>query len=157
MTRYSDNIYSGFQAITSALSSKSIVTLRKTYFVSAGAGVNITIPGQLPPGTQNVVADLFVVQQGAATTNDNIIMYTNGSASNGQKVFSYLAVGSAAVKLNAPVYVTSAAAFPQPPAFNASNGGEIPFKVVVSSVSTASYSLIISFNRADGNTLGTTQ
>lgn len=157
MTRYSDNIYSGYQAITSALSSRSMVSLRKTAFVSAGTGVNITVAGQFPPNTQNITANVFVVQQGAATTNDNITLWTNGSAANGQKVLQYLAIGSAAVLLTAPTYVTSAAAFPQPPSFNAQNGSEVPYKIIVSSVSTASYSIILNFNRADTNTLGTTQ
>lgn len=156
MTRYSDNIYSGYQAATSALSSKSIVALHKTYFVSAGTGVTATIPGTFPPGTENITANVFVTQQGAATTNDNIILYVNGSAANGQKVLSFLAIGSAAVRLNNPVFITSAAASPQPPATNVTNGGEIPFKIIVSSVSTASYKISIAFNRVDSNTLGVT-
>lgn len=155
MTRYSDNIYSGFQAPTSAQSSKSAVLLCKTYFVSAGTTVTSVIPGTFPPNTVNINAAVYVVQQGAATTSDNIILYTNGSASNGQKVLSFLAIGSAANVRSAPTsYITSAAAMPQPPATNQQNGGEIPFKFVVSSTSTASYQIHLTFNRLDTNTLG---
>lgn len=156
MTRYSDNIYSGYQGVVSAQTSKSAVALRKTYFVSAGAGANAIITGVFPPQTQNITSDVFVTQAGVATTNDNITLWTNGSAANGQKVLQYLAIGSAATRLNAPTYITSAAAFPQPPATNQTNGGEIPFKVIVSSVSTAAYSIVLTFNRADSNTLGVT-
>lgn len=158
MTRFSDNILSGRQAPTSAQSSKSQVTLRNAYFVSAGAGVNATLQGTLPAGAQNISSAVYVVQQGAATTNDNIIMYTNGSAANGQKVLSYLAVGSAATRLNAPVYITSAAAFPQPAAGLPAPyiQGEIPYKIIVSSVSTASYSIIIDFDRGNSTSLGIT-
>ena len=158
MTRFSDNIYSGFQAPTSAASSKSAVILRKSYFVSAGSAVTQVIAGTMPPNAQNITGAVYVVQAGAATTNDNIILYTNGSAANGQKVLSFLAIGSAANQRYAPTtYVTSAAASPQPPATNANNGGEIPFKFVVSSVSTASYKIILDFDRGDTNTLGNSQ
>lgn len=157
MTRYSDNIYSGFQGLTSAQSSKSAVLLGKTYFVSAGAAVTQVIAGTFPPNTVNINTGVYVIQAGAATTSDNIILYTNGSASNGQKVLSFLAIGSAANQRYAPTsYITSAAAQPQPPATNQTNGGEIPFKVVVSSTSTASYQIHITFNRLDTNTLGVT-
>lgn len=157
MTRFSDPIYSGFQAITSALSSKSTTVLRKSYFVSAGAGVNITVNGTMPPNVQNIAAAVYVVQQGAATTNDNIILYTNGSAANGQKILSFLAIGSAANARLAPTsYIASAAANPAPPSTNANNGGEIPFKIIVSSVSTASYKIVVDYDRGDSNTLSTT-
>jgi hypothetical protein len=157
MSRWSDNLYSGYQAISSALSSKSPVLLCKSYYVSGGAGVTVKIPGTFPPGTQNINATVYVVQQGAATTNDNITLYTNGSAANGQKVLQFLALGSAANVRAAPSsYIASAAAFPQPPATNQTNGGEIPFEIIVSSTSTAAYSVRIDFNRADTNTLGVT-
>lgn len=150
MTRYSDNIYSGFQAATSAASSLAAVSLTKTYFASAGAGANVTFTGTLPPQSQNLNAGVYVVQQGAATTNDNIVWWINGSAANGQRILSFTAIGSAANIRYAPTtYITSAAANPQPPATNQTNGGEIPFKVIVSSVSTAAYQIHLTFNRQD--------
>lgn len=157
MTRYSDNIYSGNQASTSAQSSKSAVLLCKTYFVSAGTGVTQVIPGTLPANTANINCAVYVVQAGGAATDDNIILYTNGSASNGQRVLSFLAIGSAANQRYAPTsYITSAAAQPQPPATNQTNGVEIPFKFIVSSTSTASYQVHLTFSRLDTNTLGVT-
>lgn len=157
MTRYSDNIYSGFDAAVSADASRSGVILRKSYFVSAGSAVNVIVSGTFPPNTQNVAASLYVVQAGAATTNDNIILYTNGNASTGTKILSFLAVGSAATFSTAPTVITSAAYQLIPPATNASNGGEIPFQIIVSSVSTASYKIVLSFDRGDtGGMAGTT-
>lgn len=156
MTRYSDNIYSGFESLTSALSSRSAVDLCKVYNVSAGANVNITVPGTFPPGTQGISCRAYVTQAGAATTNDNVNLYINGSAANGQKVLSFLAIGSAATSVLPTTFITSAAANPTPPATNQTNGGEIPFKLIVSSVSTAAYQFKITFNRADSNTLGQT-
>ena len=156
MTRFSDNILSGFQAVTSALSSKSQMIMRKTAFVSAGAGVNVIVAGTFPPGVQDLNAAVYTIQN-AATAHDTITMYINGSASNGTQVMQWTNLGSAANVRSAPTtYVTSAAAFPQPPATNASNGGEIPFKILVSSVATASYQIVIDFDRGNSTALGTT-
>jgi len=158
MTRFSDNILSGGQYLTSAQSSKSQAIFRKTAFVSAGAGINVTVQGTFPVGTQNISSVVYVVQQGAATTNDNIILWVNGSAANGTKILSFLAVGSAATRLNAPTYITSAAVSPPVPSgLPAPNiQGEIPFKIIVSSVSTASYSIMVDFDRGNSTSLGIT-
>lgn len=157
MTRFSDNIYSGYQGLTSAQSSKSAVQLCDAYNVSAGTSVNQTIQGVFPPASQCINAAVYVTQAGAATTNDNIVLWINGSAANGQRVLSFLAIGSAAnQRYNPTSYVASAAAAPQPPTINQVNGGEIPYKIIVSSVSTAAYTIFLQFNRGDTNTLGVT-
>lgn len=158
MTRYTDNILSGRDALTSADASKSQVGLKRTYFVSAGAGVNVTVSGVFPVGAQNVNAAVYVVQPGAATTNDNIILYANGNAATGSKLLSFLAIGSAANQRYAPTsYITSACVFIPPAAAGAATySGEVPFQVIVSSVSTASYSIEITFDRGNSTTLGST-
>lgn len=150
MTQFSDNIYSGFIGLTSAQSSVSPVLLGQTYFVSAGANANVTAVGVFPPGTQNINAGVYVTQAGAATTNDNIVLWVNGSAANGQRILSFTAIGSAATRLAPTSYVTSAAASPPVPT-GSNNGGDIPFKLITSSVSTAAYQVHITFNRADNN------
>lgn len=155
MTRYTDNILSGRDALVSADASKSQVVLRKSYFVSAGAGINVTVSGVFPSGVQNVNAAIYVVQQGAATTNDNIILYANGNAATGTKLLSFLAVGSAASRLAPTTYITSACAFP-PVVAGTGYAGEIPFQVIVSSVSTASYQIEINYDRGNSTSLGTT-
>lgn len=156
MTRYSDNILSGNAAIVSADASKSQVILRRTHFVSAGAGANVIVSGVFPIGTQSINAGVFVVQQGAATTNDNIILYANGNAATGTKLLSFLAIGSAAARLAPTTYVTSACAFPPVVANPNGFAGEIPYQVIVSSVSTASYFIEITFDRGNSTALGTT-
>lgn len=156
MTRYSDNILSGNNALVSADASKSQVVLRKSYFVSAGAGINAIVSGTFPVGVENINAAVWVVQQGAATTNDNIILYANGNAATGTKLLSFLAIGSAAVRLAPTSYVTSACVFPPVPTNSPGVSGEIPFQIIVSSVSTASYGIEVTFDRGNSSSLGTT-
>lgn len=157
MTRFTDNILSGNQALVSADASKSQVVLRKSYFVSAGSGVNAIVSGVFPIGTQDINAAVWVVQPGAATTNDNIILYANGNASTGTKLISFLAIGSAANRLAPTSYITSACVFP--PVVSNPNGiaGEIPFQIIVSSVSTASYQIELSFDRGNSTALNITE
>lgn len=158
MTRYTDNILSGRDALTSADASKAQVGLKKTYFVSAGAGVNAIVSGVFPVGAQNVNSAVYVVQNGAATTNDNITLYANGNAATGTKMLSYLAIGSAAnLRISPTSYVTSACVFiPSAPAGATTYAGEVPFQIIVSSVSTASYSIELTFDRGNTTALNTT-
>ena len=74
MTRYSDNIYSGFQALTSATSSKSAVSLRKGQYNLSGAGntTAVTRNGVFPPNTQNLKAELYITNAGSATVSNKI-------------------------------------------------------------------------------------
>jgi hypothetical protein len=79
MTRFSDNIKSGFQAATSANSSASVVVLRKVYnFAGAGAAAAVTRLGTFPPGAQNLTARLFVTQQASATVSNKITVSAGG-------------------------------------------------------------------------------
>lgn len=161
MTRYSDNIYSGFQAVTSALSSKSTVVLRKVYnFAGAGSVTAVTRNGVFPPGAQNLTARIFITQQASATVSDKITVSAGGT-----DLVTITAFGSAtgvAGDTKAGVatftYVASACAnIPVPASTN--NGGEIPFAVTflpVSADKTGTYQVELTFNRADSNTLGVT-
>lgn len=150
MTRFSDNIFSGRgQRGVNKLESASSMVMQQTAFVSAGAGVNVIVSGTFPTGVQNLRASVTVVQAGAATTNDNITVYVSG-ATSGTKLLSFLAIGSAANTVyTAPTYVTSACA-------SLSVTQEVPFQIVVSSVSTASYQIQLSFSRIYGPAGGTT-
>lgn len=149
MTQFSDNIYSGFLAATSAQASTSCVLLSQTYFASAGANVTVKFPGRFPPNTQNLNAAFYVTQAGAATANSNVNLWINGSAPNGQLVLGVSAIGSAQGRFAPTVYRASAAASPQPPSTGQTNGGEIPFKLIVSGVSTEAIQTHITFNRTD--------
>ena len=164
MTRYSDNIYSGFQATTSAASSKSPVTLRKIHRFSqpaAGGAVAQTLSGTLPPGVENLTATVFVLQQStSATTSDKITVSAGGTT-----LFTIDQIGSATGVAGSTTtsfarftYVASACAIPPVPS-GATNGGEIPYSVTylpVSASKSTDYKLVLHFNRADTNTLGIT-
>lgn len=162
MTRYSDNIYSGFQAPTSAASSKSAVVLRKVYnFAGAGNTTAVTRAGTFPPNTQNLKATLYVTQQGSATVSNKITV-----SAGGQDLITLTQFGSAngiasdtKVGFATFTYIASACANPPVPTTNQTNGGEIPFAVTfvpVSADKTGTYQIEISFSRADTNTLGVT-
>lgn len=161
MTRYSDNIYSGFQGITSASTSKSAVVLRKVYnFAGAGNVTAVTRSGTFPPGVQNLTGRIFITQQASATVSNKITV-----SAGGFDLFSITSFGSAtgvAGDTKAGVatftYIASACAAPPVPA-STNNGGEIPFSVTFAPVSadkTGTYQVELTFNRADSNTLGVT-
>lgn len=161
MTRYSDNIYSGFQGLTSAATSKSAVSLSKTYnFAGAGNTTAVTRNGTFPPGAQNLLATLYITQQGSATVSNKITVSAGGKdlltitsfgSANGVASFTTTSVATI-------TYIASAcASIPVPTGAN--NGGEVPFAVTfvpVSADKTGTYQLELSFNRADTNTLGVT-
>lgn len=161
MTRYSDNIYSGYQALTSATSSKSAVVLRKVYnFAGAGNTTAVTRNGVFPPGTQNLTARIFITQQGSATVSDKITV-----SAGGFDLVTITSFGSATgvagdtkTSVATFTYIASACANPPVPA-STNNNGEIPFAVTflpVSADKTGTYQLELTFNRADSNTLGIT-
>lgn len=164
MTRFNDNIYSGFQAPTSAASSKSTVVLRKTHgFTNPGGTTAVTQAGTFPPGTSNLRAELYIMNQGvSATASDKVTVSAGGVNLYAITGFgSATGIGSATTAGFATFAVTvSAVAVVAAPATNQTNGGEIPYAVtwVPSSAGrTAQYQLSLTFNRADTNTLGTTQ
>lgn len=161
MTRYSDNIYSGFQGLTSAQSSKSPVVLRKTYnFSGAGNTTAVTLSGTFPPNTQNLAAALYVTNAASATVSDKITVSAGGT-----NLIVIDQFGSAAGFANdtkatfARFTVTASACAVVPTPTSTSNGGDIPFSVTfvpVSADKVGTYQLQLSFSRSDTNTLGVT-
>lgn len=161
MTRYSDNIYSGFQAVTSATSSKSPVMLNRTHnFAGAGNGTAVTKSGVFPPGSQNLTATLYITNAASATVSDKITVSAGGftlvtitSFGSTAGVASYTTTGVATI-----TYIASAcASIPVPASTN--NGGDIPYSVTflpVSADKVGTYQLVLDFSRADSNTLGVT-
>lgn len=165
MTRFSDNILSGFQATTSAASSKSVVHLRKVHRFtqpSGGGATPVTLSGTFPPGVEAIIPTLFIMNQStSASTSDKITCSAGGT-----NLFTYTAIGSATgiigiatvAALGAVAIVASACAIPPVPS-GANNGGEIPYAVTflpASASKSTDYKLVINFNRADSNTLGIT-
>lgn len=157
MTRFSDNIYSGFQAATSAASSESPVLLRKSYnFVAAGGTAPITQTGTFPPNTQNLTATLYVTNAASATTSNKITVSAGGTNLITIDQFGS-ASGFASNTLTSFArftYVASACAIVPVPATNTTNGGEIPFAVTflpVSADKVGTYQFNLTFNRKDMN------
>lgn len=155
MTRFSDNILSGFEAATSAASSRSPVVLCKTYnFAAVGGTTPITQTGTLPPNVQNLTAGLFITQQASATTSNKITV-----SAGGNNLLTIDQFGSASGYANQTTtgvarftLVASACAAPPVPATNQTNGGEIPFAITflpVSADKTGTYQIVLTYNRMD--------
>lgn len=89
MTRYSDNIYSGFQAITSAASSRSPVVLTRTHRFTGGTSGTQT--GTFPPGTMNLDSKLFILLNASSTVSDKITVSAAGT-----NLLTWTSFGSAA-------------------------------------------------------------
>lgn len=80
MTIFGDNIYSGNQAVTSALSSRSAVQLSRTHNFSTTKGnAASTLTGVFPIGTQNLDVRLYITANGSATTSDKITVSAAGT------------------------------------------------------------------------------
>lgn len=149
MTRYSDNIYSGAQGLTSATSSKSAVGLTKTFRFSGGSGTRNFV---LPSGVQNLDAKCYILAQGSAATSDSITVSANGT-----NLITFSGMGSATgvvrqttAGLGTLTVVASACA-------NLNANAEVSAAITLASVDTAAdYQVQLFFNRADTNTLGVT-
>lgn len=130
MTLYNDNIFSGFNAVTSALSSRSAVALTKSYNFSAVGGSK-TLTGVFPPNVQNLTATLYVTQQGSANTTSKVTVSAGGT-----DLITIDQFGSATgiedfttTSFARFTYVASACQNPPAPATNQTNGGEVPFAI----------------------------
>lgn len=156
MTTFKDNIGSGNIAVTSALSNVSWVSLTKTFnFNAIGGTTAITRNGVFPPNTQNLSAELFIVQNASATVSNKITVSCGGT--NLLTIDQFGSAGGVIPGVTVTgvgryTVIASAAANPPAPATGQANGGEIPFAVTflpVSADKTGSYQLCLTFNRAD--------
>lgn len=154
MTSYKDNIYTGNIATTSALSSLSAASFRKTHkFTAIGGTAAITLTGVLPPNTENLSGYLFVVQNASATVSNKITV-----SAGGVNLFTIDQFGSAGGQSGGSLtsfcrftYIASACAVVPVPS-SANNGGEIPYAVTFAPVSadkTGIYQVHLTFNRTD--------
>lgn len=76
MTRFTDNIYSGNQAVTSAAASRSPVTLTRTHRFTGG--VSQTQTGTFPIGAMNLDSKLYILANASATVHDKITVSAAG-------------------------------------------------------------------------------
>lgn len=154
MTRFSDNILSGYQSITLAKSSESPVVLSKDFDFNATTG-STTISGVFPPGTRNLSAELFVTAQGSANSSNKITVSAGGTT-----LLTVSSFGSAngiacqtAAGFATFAYVASACADVPVPT-SSDNGGEVPFSVTFlkdAGDSTGRCRLALYFNRKDAS------
>lgn len=159
MTRFSDNIYSGREGVTSALSSQSPVMLCRVHtFTNVGAAVGSTQTGTLPAHSENIVPRVFITTAGSATVSDKITvsaagldMVTFTSFGSSQGILDRTTTALGAVVVNA-----SALAGPLATTPNGINGPEVSYSVTYlpsSASRNTVYKVILEFNRADRNFL----
>ena len=144
MTRFSDNIYTGLVAITTAQSSIGSGVFCKVIRFTGGGNqtATITIPSQV----QNLDAKLHILSNGSATTSDKINVSAAGNA-----IISLSQFGSANGILSAGglaglgVVTVKASAVA-----NLNTQDEVTLTCVLSSVDTATdYKLQLIFNRVN--------
>lgn len=87
MTRFSDNIYTGNDALTSAKASRSGAEFGKTFRFSGAASTQEFV---LPVGTQNLTSRLYIIQDGSAAATNSITV-----SAGGQTLLTYSSFGSA--------------------------------------------------------------
>lgn len=155
MTRFSDNIYTGNQAVTSALSSKAPAIFCKEHrFVGGGSS---TQTGTFPTGTRNLDAKLYINAQTASAATatrftvsaggTNLLTITGVGSALGVLRNTQVGLGTLSVIGSACAVVAGAAS------------SELSYSVTVVGASgdtTSNYQLQLLFNRTDTNTLGTT-
>ncbi len=154
MTRYSDNIYSGQQAVTSALSSKSAVVLTKTHrFLST----SVTQTGTFPIGTSNLDAKVWINSSTASAATAARMTVSAG----GTNFIAITGIGSALGVLRATTaglgVITNTASATT--VLTGAASSELSYAVTyvkASGDTTGDFTLQLTFSRADTNTLGIT-
>lgn len=141
MTIFGDNVYSGNQAITSALASYSPVVLNRTFrFTGGGTQTKSFV---LPSGVQNMNATCYIIQDGSAATTDSITVSAGGTT-----FITFSSMGSAGgllettlAGLGTKTVVASAAA-------NLSTSAEVSAAITLASTDAATdYQVNLTFNR----------
>jgi len=143
MTQFGDNIYTGENGLTSALSSKSGGVFQKTVRLSGASG---TTTVTFSVATQNLQPRLYMMQQGSAATSNSVVC-----SAGGVTLFTYTSFGSANGLLQGPTVAGLATFTPVAPAMAAlSQTSEVAASVTYTSTDAASVSqLVIQFNRSD--------
>lgn len=148
MTRFADNIECGLITISSATDSRAAVQLTRTHRFTGGG--NQTWNGIFPSNTQGLDANLYIIANGSATTSDIMTLTTSAGTS---PLGSITAIGSATgllrvstTGLGVLTIIASAAHSIGPSTLTEV---EVPFRVVLSSVDTATdYRLELTFRRS---------
>jgi len=144
MTVFSDNIYTGNQAITSAKASLAGAVFQKTFKFS---GASSTQNFMLPTGVQNLSGGLYITQNGSAATTNTVTVSANGT-----NLFTYSSFGSAGGYLSDSTITAKGTFTPIASAMAALlNTAEVTAAVTYVSTDDASTCQIaVYFSRADG-------
>lgn len=141
MTIFGDNVYSGNQALTSALASYSPVGLTRTFrFTGGGAQTQNFV---FPQGVRNLNAACYIIQDGTAATTDTITV-----SAGGVTLLTFSSMGSSSgliettlAGLGTKTVVASACA-------NLSTAAEVSASITLSSTDTVTdYQVQLRFNR----------
>lgn len=155
MTRFSDNIYTGMQAQTSALSSKSGALYRRRHRFTAGAGGTQT--GTFPMGTENLDCKVWINQQSVSAATATRLTVSAG----GVNLITIAGLGSAlGVLRNTQAglgAITNIASATQ--VLTGAAAAELTYSVTMVAASgdtTGDYTLELQFGRNNTSTLGVT-
>jgi len=153
MTRFTDNIFSGNTALTSAAASRSPVMLCRTHTFTqpaTGGTAAQTVTGTFPSGTQNLDANLYIVTNGSATVSDrftvsaagvNLISITQVGSAGGLLRSTTAGLGTLSVVASACANVNTLVA----------DSSYAVTYVPVSASKSTSYQLQLTFSRATAN------
>lgn len=141
MTTFADNIYSGSQALTSALSSQSEVVLSRTFrFGGANAATQTFV---LPTGVQNLNGSCYILANGSAATSDSITVSAGGTT-----LLTFSSMGSAGGVLELTTTALGVKTIVASAAANLSAVAEVSAAITLASVDIATdYQVQIRFNR----------
>lgn len=141
MTTFADNVYSGQQALTSALSSQSEVQLSRTFrFTGGGAQTQSFV---FPAGVQNLNATCYIIQDGSAATSDSITVSAGGTT-----LLTFSSMGSALGVVETTLAGLGTKVINASAASNLSTTAEVSAALTLASTDTATdYQVQLRFNR----------
>lgn len=148
MTGFGDNIYSGLNAVTSGVASKSPVQLCRTFrFTGGGAATQQFV---LPTGVQNLDAKCYIMQQGSAATTDKITV-----SAGGVDLITFSSMGSATGVVRQTTAALGTLTVVASACGNLSATAEVSAAITIASTDTATdYQVEIMFSRLRKDTIG---
>lgn len=148
MTGFADNITSGLNAVSSALSSNSPVQLCRTFRFTGGGAVTQNFV--LPTGVQNLDASCYIIQDGSAATSDSITVSAGGT-----NLITFSSMGSAQGFINATTAALGTKTVIASACANLSATAEVSAAITLASTDTATdYQVQLRFSRLRVDPLG---
>lgn len=150
MTRFADGIESGSQAPVSAQASRAGVNLTRTHRFPGGG--NQTWTGFFPSNTSGVNASVYIIANGSTATSDTLTITASAGST---PLITFAAMGSATGLLSGTTVGLGTKTVVASACWELNRVGldeiEVPFRVILSSVDTATdYGLELFFRRKLG-------